>query len=71
LADANSAAGAGCSNLSSTLAAFTLTRLPDSSSIWAEFSASVITRPARNLPASSNSAYMGLDCGAAGSGRSL
>ena len=36
--------------------AFTFTRLPESSSICTEASASDITRPARNLPASSNRA---------------
>ena len=59
---ASSAAGSGFSNFSSTLAALTLTRLPDSSSTCSELSVSVITRPARNLPASSNRAYMGRDC---------
>ena len=58
-ADAISSAGCGLSNLSSTLAALTLTRLPESSSICIELSASVITRPARNLPASSKRAYIG------------
>jgi hypothetical protein len=51
-----SSAGAGLSKRSSTLAAFTFTRLPESSSICTELSASDITRPARNLPASSNNA---------------
>jgi hypothetical protein len=36
-----------------------LTRLPESSSICTELSASDITRPARNLPVSSKSTYMG------------
>jgi hypothetical protein len=45
------------SKRSSTLAAFTFTRLPESSSICIELSASDITRPARNFPASSNRAY--------------
>ncbi|EFX61462.1 hypothetical protein DAPPUDRAFT_273290 [Daphnia pulex] len=56
---ASSSAGAGLANFSSTLAALAFTRLPESSSICIEASASDITRPARNLPASSNSAYMG------------
>ena len=43
----------------STLAAFTFTRLPESSSTCMELSASDITRPAWNLPASSYSAYIG------------
>ena len=52
-------AGAGLSNFSSICAALTLTRLPESSSTWAEASASDRIRPAMNLPASSNNAYMG------------
>lgn len=52
-------AGEGFSNLSNKLAALTLTRLPDSSSIWAELSASERMRPVWNFPASSNNAYMG------------
>ena len=52
-------AGDGFSNLSSKLAALTLTRFPDSSSIWAELSASERMRPVWNFPASSNNAYMG------------
>ena len=51
-------AGEGFSNLSSKLAALTLTRLPDSSSIWAELSASERMRPVWNFPASSNNAYI-------------
>ncbi|MNE95474.1 hypothetical protein D3C80_1935650 [compost metagenome] len=53
-----SSAGAGLSNLSRIWAALTLTRLPVSSSIWAEVSVSDRMRPARNLPASSNNACM-------------
>ena len=45
--------GSGLAKRSSTLAALTLTRLPESSSICSELSVSLITRPARNLPASS------------------
>ena len=49
----------GFSKRSITLADLTLTRLPESSSICIELSASDITRPAWNLPASSNNAYIG------------
>ena len=51
--------GAGFSNFNRRFAALTLTRLPESSSTWAEVSASDRIRPARNLPASSNNACMG------------
>src|SRR5437868_8484122 len=57
-APAISSAGAGLSNLSSTLADFTVTRLPESSSTCIELSASAITRPARNFPPSSNNTYV-------------
>ena len=57
-AEAISSAGCGLSNFSSTLADFTFTRLPESSSICIELSASVITRPAWNFPASSYRAYI-------------
>src|SRR3989344_2350920 len=52
-------AGEGFSNFRRMLAALTLTRLPESSSTWADVSASDRIRPAMNLPASSNNACMG------------
>jgi hypothetical protein len=55
---ASSSAGAGFSNLIRILAALTLTRLPLSSSTCEEASASDNTRPAMNLPASSNNTCM-------------
>ncbi|KAF4530878.1 hypothetical protein B566_EDAN018918 [Ephemera danica] len=55
---ATSSAGVGFSKRSSTWAAFTFTRLPDSSSICKDASASASTRPAWNLPASSYKAYI-------------
>ena len=59
VASASNWAGAGLSNFKSTLAPLTLTRLPLSSSTCTEASASDMTRPATNLPASSNNKYMG------------
>ncbi len=61
-ASAISSAGAGFSKRSTMLAALTLTRLPVSSSTWAEASASDRTRPPRYLPASSNNTNMAQDC---------
>ena len=52
-AAAISASGSGLAKRSSTFAALTLARLPESSSICSELSVSLITRPAWNFPASS------------------
>jgi hypothetical protein len=66
-AAAISSAGSGLAKRSSTLAAFTFTRLPESSSTCTEASASDITRPARNLPASSNRANIEMESREGGS----
>ncbi len=59
LAGEKRAFGVGLSKLSTICARLTLTRLPDSSSICAEVSASERMRPPKNLPLSSKSANMG------------
>ena len=64
-ARSTSSPGAGAAKRSSTLAAFTLTRLPLPVSTWSEVVLSASTVPALKAPSSSNRTFIG-DCGKQG-----